>query len=268
MPTISPEPHRRLPEAESFGVDAERYERARPRYPDALIERIAERSPGPDVLDVGMGTGIAARQLRAAGLRVFGVEPDPRMAAVAKRHGIDADVSTLEDWDPAGRVFDTVVAGQAWHWIDPLAGAAKAAGALRPGGLLVPFWNAAVPPAAITEAFGDAFHWAAPDSPFDIRKVAGKEVETYRSMCGRAADGIVASGAFGGIEVWDFAWEWHYTRDAWLDQLPTHGSLVRLPKEAVAAVVAEVGRAIDALGGSFTMSYRTLAVAAVRAADR
>jgi ubiquinone/menaquinone biosynthesis C-methylase UbiE len=51
--------------AESFGTDAERYDRARPRYPDALVERIAAGSPGPDVLDVGCGTGIAARQFQA-----------------------------------------------------------------------------------------------------------------------------------------------------------------------------------------------------------
>jgi ubiquinone/menaquinone biosynthesis C-methylase UbiE len=58
-------PHEARQVAESFGEDAERYDRTRPRYPDALIERIA--ATGPDVLDVGSGTGIAARQLRAVG---------------------------------------------------------------------------------------------------------------------------------------------------------------------------------------------------------
>jgi len=266
MPTISPDPRRSV--AESFGVDAERYERARPRYPAALIERIAERSPGPDVLDVGMGTGIAARQLQAAGLRVFGVEPDARMAAVAERHGIGADVSTLEAWDPAGRAFDAVVAGQAWHWIDPVAGAAKAASALRPGGLLVPFWNAAIPPAEITDALADAFDRVVPDSPFNLRALAGKEADTYLAMCDPAVEGMVAAKAFGEIERWRFDWEWRYTREAWLDQLPTHGPMVRLPKEAVAEVVADVGAAVDAMGGAFTMRYSTPAVAAVRVADR
>jgi hypothetical protein len=36
-------------------------------------------------------------------------------------------VAKFEDWDPAGRTFDSVIAAQAWHWVDPVAGAAKAA---------------------------------------------------------------------------------------------------------------------------------------------
>ncbi|MEU6126577.1 hypothetical protein [Streptomyces sp. NPDC047123] len=50
-PANEPHLHRRM--AESFGVDAERYDRARPRYPDALVARIVAAAPGPAVLDVG-----------------------------------------------------------------------------------------------------------------------------------------------------------------------------------------------------------------------
>jgi SAM-dependent methyltransferase len=135
MPTGSPEPanpvrlesHQYRQMAESFGVDPERYDRARPRYPSALVERIVAASPGPEFLDVGCGTGIAARQFRAAGGRVLGVEPDARMADFARRNGIEVETATFEAWDSAGRTFDAVVAGQAWHWVDPVAGAAKAA---------------------------------------------------------------------------------------------------------------------------------------------
>jgi SAM-dependent methyltransferase len=138
--------------AESFGADAERYDRARPSYPAALVERIVAASPGPDVLDVGCGTGIAARQFQAAGCRVLGVDPDPRMADLARQRGFGVEVATFEAWDPAGRAFDAVIAGQAWHWVDPVAGAAKAAQVLRPGGRLAVFWNAFQPPARATEA--------------------------------------------------------------------------------------------------------------------
>ena len=74
------EPHQHRQVAESFGSDAERYDRARPSYPGALVQRIVAASPGADVLDVGCGTGIAARQFEAAGCRVLGVDPDARMA--------------------------------------------------------------------------------------------------------------------------------------------------------------------------------------------
>lgn len=88
--------------AESFGTNAEPYDRARPRYPEALIRRLVDARPGPDVLDVGRGTGIFARQLRAAGARVLGLDPDERMAQLARDSGLDVEVSTLEGWDPAG----------------------------------------------------------------------------------------------------------------------------------------------------------------------
>src|SRR5690242_5876626 len=132
--------------AESFGSDAGRYDRTRPRYPAAVVDGIVERAPGPAVLDVGCGTGIAARQFRDAGCQVLGVEVDPRMAEFARRTGIDVEVARFEEWDAAGRAFDAVVAGQTWHWIDPVAGPVAAARALRPGGLLAVFWNAMEPP--------------------------------------------------------------------------------------------------------------------------
>jgi len=56
---VRPESHERQI-AESFGVGPQRYDRVRPRYPDALVERIVAASPGPEFLDVGCGTGIAA----------------------------------------------------------------------------------------------------------------------------------------------------------------------------------------------------------------
>ncbi|MFB9820610.1 class I SAM-dependent methyltransferase [Arthrobacter ramosus] len=68
--------------AESFGLDARRYDQARPGYPDALVARIVVGSPGPGVL-VGCGTGIVARQFQAAGCSVLGVDSDPRMAEYA-----------------------------------------------------------------------------------------------------------------------------------------------------------------------------------------
>src|SRR5213080_1142121 len=86
------EAHRARAMAESFGVDPERYDRARPRYPDALVERIVAASPGRGVLDVGCGTGIEARQFQAAGCTVLGVDPDARMAEFARRTGVEVEV--------------------------------------------------------------------------------------------------------------------------------------------------------------------------------
>ncbi|GII01358.1 methyltransferase type 11 [Planobispora takensis] len=251
--------------AESFGVDAERYDRARPRYPDALVERIVAASPGPDVLDVGCGTGIEARQFQAAGCTVLGVDPDARMAEFARRTGVEVEVATFEAWDPAGRTFDAVVAGQAWHWVDPEAGAVKAARVLRAGGRLAVFAHAFDPPPPVAEAFATVYRRVVPDSPFDGRP-PGQGPAVYQQMFATFADGIREAGGFGDPEQWRFDWEQSYTRDEWLDLLPTTGGLTRLPAATVEEVLEGVGAAIDSMGGAFTMPCTTVAVTAVRTA--
>jgi SAM-dependent methyltransferase len=97
------EPHRQRQAAQSFGSDPERYDRARPRYPEVLIERIVAAAPGRLVLDVGVATGIVARQFQAAACQVLGVDPDARLAEFARHSGVEVEVSTFEAWEAAGR---------------------------------------------------------------------------------------------------------------------------------------------------------------------
>jgi SAM-dependent methyltransferase len=253
------QPHEARDVAESFGSDPERYDRTRPRYPGALVEAIVAAAPGPDVLDVGCGTGIGARQFAAVGCRVLGVEVDARMAAFARSRGTDVEVAKFEDWEPAGRRFDAVVAGQTWHWIEPVAGAAKAAEALRPGGCLAVFWNVHVPPPDLTDAFADVYRRVLPDLPLYR---PGREA--YEPLLRRAADGIRDAGAFAGPERVQFDWEQPYTRAEWLEQVPTFGGHNRFPPAARARLLDGIGAVIDAVGGRFTMRYAAMAVTARR----
>jgi SAM-dependent methyltransferase len=278
MATLPPEPsppaasagpagqsHLQRHVAEGFGADAGRYDRARPTYPAGLVRRIVAASPGRDVVDVGCGTGISSRLLAAAGCRVLGVDPDPRMAGQARRGGTEVEVAKFEDWDPAGRSFDAVIAAQAWHWVDLVAGAAKAAEALRPGGRLAVFWNAFNPPLELRESFGAVYQRAVPDSPlggFWSRPA----IDTYRTGGARAADGMRRTGGFGEPEEWLADWARPYTRDEWLDLVPTLGGWGQFPGHTQAEILAGLGAAVDAAGGVFTMGYTTLAVTAVRLA--
>ena len=249
--------------AESFGSDPERYDRARPRYPDAMIERIVAGSPGRDFLDVGCGTGIASRQFAAAGCRVLGVDVDARMADVARAAGLSVEVAAFEDWDPAGRAFDAVVSAQTWHWIDPVAGAAKSAQVLAPDGRLAAFWNVGRPSPEVAEAFGTVYRRVMPGLPYlhgDVRSA----LDAYSRGFARAADGIRQAGAFGEPEQWRFDWERSYTRDEWLDQVTTHGDHSQFPSTELDEVLAGIGAAIDARGGAFTMGYIAVVVTATR----
>ncbi|WP_432129946.1 class I SAM-dependent methyltransferase [Streptomyces tendae] len=278
MPTLPPPPpppppgqrrptplHQARRTAESFGADAHRYDRARPSYPDALVTRVVGDRPGPDVLDVGCGTGIAARQFQAAGCSVLGVEPDARMADFARDRGLAVEVATFETWEPAGRAFDAVIAAQSWHWVDPAVGALKAARVLRPNGRLAIFGHVFEPPPEVAEPLAAALRRAAPDSPFSDQP-ARRPLETYQAGYAKIADGIRETGRFDDPEQWRFDWQRSYTRDQWLELLPTTGGLTRLRPDQLAEILGAVGHAIDALGGRFTMHYTTLATTAVRAA--
>ncbi len=103
------------------------------------------------MLDVGCGNGRAAAGLVARGVAVLGVEPDARMAAIARSRGVAVEVAPFEDWDDDGRRFDLLTCGSAWHWVEPVRGVAKAAAVLRPGGTLARFWNYPVVPDATGE---------------------------------------------------------------------------------------------------------------------
>jgi SAM-dependent methyltransferase len=270
-PVAAPSPSRRShlerEVAEGFGADAGRYDRARPTYPADLIDRIVAASPGRDFLDAGCGTGIASRLFQAAGCRVLSIDPDPRMAEQARQGGTETEVAKFEDWAPAGRSFDAVTAAQAWHWVDPAAGAARAAAVLRPGGRLAVFWNVFEPPAELREAFAGVYRRALPDSPVSGFWSRPDALDPYRQVMGpRAADGMRETGAFGEPEEWLSSWQRPYTRGEWLDLVPTTGGFGRMPEPVRREILDGLGAAVDAAGGSFTMGYATLAVTAARLA--
>ncbi len=242
--------------AGSFGEDAAQYDRARPSYPSKLVDDLMAELP-QRVLDVGCGTGIAGRLFAARGCDVLGVEPDPRMAEMARAHRLAVDVSTFEQWDPKGRSFDLLISGQAWHWVDPLRGPAKAAGILAPGGRLAAFWNYGTHEADVLAAFDRVYESVAPElrEAYALGKLPPDDG-------GRKA--IDADGHYERAEVHFYTWRRQYTRDAWLDQLPTHSDHRLLAPKRLAALLDTVGDTIDALGGSIVVSYRTQLVTARR----
>ncbi|MFF1738473.1 class I SAM-dependent methyltransferase [Streptomyces mirabilis] len=174
------------------------------------------------------------------------------------------EVAAFEAWQPAGRTFDAVIAAQSWHWVDPVAGAVKAAHVLRPGGRLAIFGHVYEPPTEVAEPFAAAYRRAAPDSPLNGQP-ARRPLDLYQAAYAKFADKIRETEQFNDPEQWLFDWEQSYTRDQWLDLLPTTGGLTQLRPDQLAEVLDAVGGAIDSLGGRFTMDYTTLAATAVRA---
>ena len=89
-----------------FGEVADLYDRARPGYPEALVDDVVSyaRARRPvigcsrwDVAPARRPSRFAARELQVTAL-----EPDPSMASIAQRNcvGLDAivEVTSFEDW--------------------------------------------------------------------------------------------------------------------------------------------------------------------------
>lgn len=251
--------------ARLFGREAERYDRARPSYPDALIDEVLEPNPqGRSVLDVACGTGIASRQMAARGARVLGLDLNPEMALVAQRYGITVEVGAFEAWDPAGRRFDVVTCAQAWHWLEPHASLEKAAAVLNAGGRLCLFWNVGRHPDALADALQAVYDRASLPASMGPVGYAARRAGRPAFDTGAVVQDVRACEAFAEPGVRSFSWSCHYTRDQWLDQLPSHSDHAALEPEVRDRLLDDVGRAIDAFGGSFLMAYDAILISATR----
>lgn len=132
--------HRERDRAEGFGELAAMYDQTRPSYPIELVNWLSRNGTGTAV-DIGCGTGRVASLLVDAGWSVIGVEPDERMADIARDHGVRVVVAPFEQCVLPGGDYDLVCSGTAWHWIDPAVGYDIATALLRRGGQLAVFRN-------------------------------------------------------------------------------------------------------------------------------
>ena len=250
--------HANRARAESFGALAELYDRARPSYPAALVDGLLPDG-ARSVLDVGCGTGIAAELFAARGCCVLGVEVDARMAALARAKGVTVEVAPFERWEDRGRRFELLISAQAWHWVEPTAGAARAAAVLADGGTIGAFWNLGNPPAHVRELLAPIYARLAP------------ELENYSVVLGsrqgridETAVGLAACGAFEpAVERW-FSWTQGYDAAAWVAFLRTHSDHQTLPAIQRESLLGAVAAAVESIGGSFEMVNKTVLVSARR----
>ena len=249
-----------------FDEQAEAYDRFRPTYPDAVIDELLGPLPiGLDVLDVACGTGIASRQIAQRGAKVLGVELAPRMAEVARGHGVDVEIAAFEGWDAAGRTFDRVTSAQAWHWLDLPIATAKAGSVLRPGGKLCLIWNAGSQPDDLADALEEVYASVVPpDGHRLFRGYAADRSSDMKTGLDSEMDAISAVPDFGApTERW-FPWTLAYQRDEWLGQLLSRSDHAALERAVRDRLFEAIGAAIDDHGGSFVMNFETVLITATR----
>lgn len=220
--------------ANSFGGEASAYDVHRPRYPDGMIDELLTGG-ARQVLDVGAGTGIASQQFAERGADVLAVEPDARMAAVARLKAIPVELATFERWEPAGRTFDLVVFAASFHWVDPMVALPKVRTVLRARGRLALLWNRLVPTCPTREEFAAIY-------------ADYMDADTTRPD--HALAEVIAT-----LHAHGFAVEQHvhpralqYTRDQWLDYAFTHSNHLILPAAQAAELRERLADRIGAAG--------------------
>lgn len=236
--------------AESFGSVAERYDRFRPDYPDQLIDGLMRARP-VSALDVGCGTGKVALSLARRGVGVLGVDPDERMASIARRHGVPVEISSFEDWIDAGRHFDLIVSGHAWHWVDPRQGVPKASRLLRPGGAIARFWNYHAVDVRLLAEFESIYREIAPDA-----HVIGRDPGELPD----AHDPFSEDRTFRSTESVRYRWNQTLTADKWAGLIGTFGDHMQLGverlaalQEALTASINRGGGVVDVRGGTYLL---------------
>ncbi|MGH8212685.1 MAG: class I SAM-dependent methyltransferase [Rhodanobacteraceae bacterium] len=103
-----------------FSGHASLYAQARPHYPDALFEWIAEAAPTRDcVWDAACGNGQASIVLSRRFTRVIATDPSAQQIAQAQRHPrIEYRIEAAERSSLQDHSADAITVAQALHWFD------------------------------------------------------------------------------------------------------------------------------------------------------
>ncbi|MGC5222836.1 class I SAM-dependent methyltransferase [Micromonospora sp. DT81.3] len=239
----------------SFGAAAGAYESGRPEYPaeavEWMLEPVASHERRLRVADVGAGTGKLTRAVAATGAEVVAIDPDAVMLATLRDAvpGVPTFLGTAEALPLPDAGLDAIVFGQAWHWVEPVAGSREVGRALRSGGVLGLIWNVR----------DEAQEW--------VRRLT-------KIMHGSSAEEMLSAGdppiaaPFDRIESREWRWTRPMTREALLAMARSRSYIITAAPEDRAAIETGLARLFDELGlrgdASIDLPYVTRAYRALR----
>jgi len=251
----------------SFGSVAELYDSSRPSYPDALVDDALAYAPARDdgpvrVVEVGAGTGKATVLFAARGASLLAIEPDPEMAAIARRNTeayamVDVLGTEFESWDVGEERFELLICAQAWHWISPGVRMSKAHEALVDRGAMALFWNR---PIWESCELADALRAAYADTVPEFGEMPGPMHPSHTdplSSWGAYGEDLDIAHGFESEPVRVYHWLSEYTSGEYVRLLQTHSDHIVLPEAQRAALFEAIQAVINAAGGTIGLTHRT-----------
>ena len=247
-------------QSETFDRVAELYDAARPGYPDALFQALADVAglvAGDAVLEVGCGTRKATAGLLALGLAVTALDPGENLIQQARQRFGEAEglrfiTEPFERWAAPAGAYRLIASAQAWHWIPPEASFPKAADALGPEGVLAVFGNC---PCDLPPKVADVL--AAPFVRHGLPRLATVAEVGYRPT-GPMVDLFAASGRSEAARYAAFPWVWRKSLDQHMDFVRSRSDIQMIPVETREALLADLRAAFRAaMGEDLALPYET-----------
>lgn len=244
---------------ESFNEVAALYDRARPPYPEQVIDDLLALTgirPGADVLEIGCGTGQITVPLAERGLRITALEPGGELAAIAAAKLAaypDAVVieRRFEDYELPARRFDMVVSATAFHWVDPRIRVVKSATALKSGAYLAiihTHWSVGKHRDAFATRSQSCYERWVPDAEPGFVPPTIDQLPASRPE-------LEESPAFALIEHRFYEQVSHYATASYLDLLRTFSNIRGLDAAARDGLLACLRQLIEReFGGTLTRS--------------
>jgi ubiquinone/menaquinone biosynthesis C-methylase UbiE len=266
-----------------FDRVAEDYDRFRPDYPAALVDRACSRAGlrhGSRVVEVGCGTGKLTVALAERGLRVEAVDPGENLLEVARRRvqgsAVRFHVGRFEDVELEPGAFEAVFSATAFHWVDPAVSWSKAAGLLRPRGLIALLTHVggslreldAEVLAAWREVLPDAASWYFPDERTlwegaDARRGNVSAVWAWFEKSDKARP--EAAELFEDVEIENVRIEHAETAAQLIEHLRTTSSYLALDAPRQKRFEERTAAAVEKAGGTCrSTSFATLVTARAR----
>ena len=219
--------------AQGFQAGAEAYERGRPAYAPAAVERLVAElgiGPGTRVLDLAAGTGKLTRMLAPTGASIVAVEPvagmrDQLAKLMSQLTILDGTAEAIPLRDAS---VDAVTVGQAFHWFDGDRALPEIHRVLRPGSGLGLIWQARDPVRPWIERLNEIIDRADDGHP-RFRTGAWREAFERSSLFDPIREAEYPTVQRGDVQVF-------------VDRVASISYVARLPEEPREAVLDEVRR--------------------------
>jgi SAM-dependent methyltransferase len=252
----------------TFDTVASLYDEVRPGYPGEIIDAIIDRARLPAagrILEIGCGTGQITRPFAQRGYAILALELGSALAALAAENlrphpQVRVMPVAFEDWPIEREAFDLVLSAQAFHWIDPTLGLARAAEALTPQGAVALVWH-------LDRSEHTDFYQATQPLyerflPSDAQR---SHVDPLEQRAMRYHDALDQSRLFTGLTTARHHWQREYTGAQFLKLLQTFSNHQALPEPAKTQFFQGIESELARFGNRVTRHYETLLLVAHKA---